>query len=116
MGTRAVITFEDDVGKYSVYQHWDGNPATVLENLQKTEHRWTLPRFEADEFAAAYIATHKTSSGNIRMTKGPRAHGDLAYVYTVTHSPGSMALTVTYKGTYRGAVKETRNLFPEEKE
>jgi len=96
MGTRAVITFKDSFGKYSVYQHWDGDPDTVVENIKRTKKHWQMPRFEADEFAAAYVATWKTGEGNVRLSKGPRAHGDLSYSYTVTHEEGARYVTIKY--------------------
>ena len=114
MGTRAVIEFKDENGTYSVYQHWDGNPDTVLENLKRTRNRWHMPRFEADEFAAAYIATWKTDSGNIRISKGARAHGDLSYVYTVTHVEGARFVTVKYREKYRGSKPRTVDIMPED--
>lgn len=113
MGTRAVITFSDEFGNYSVYQHWDGNPETVIENIRTAKHHWPMPRFEADEYAASYVATHKTSEGNIRLTKGPRAHGDLAYVYTVTRDKYANYLTVTYRSMEQRAKKHVRIVNPE---
>jgi hypothetical protein len=86
MGTRCVITFKDEYSSHSVYRHYDGDPETIFASLQEvalTGKAWTGPRFEADEFAAAYVATHKTGPGNIRLTKGPRAHGDLSFEYVV---------------------------------
>ena len=86
MGTRCVITFKDETDKFSIYQHWDGDPETIFHNLQSVVtagKAWQGPRFEADEFAAAYVATHKNSPGNIRLTRGPRRHGDLSYEYIV---------------------------------
>ena len=86
MGTRAIITFTDDNDKYHVYQHWDGDPETVKANIQSAlKLAWPLPRFEPDEFAAAYIAANKTSEGNIRVSNvGPEKYGDLSYSYVVT--------------------------------
>lgn len=86
MGTRAVITFIDEFGRHSVYQHWDGDYETVLDNIRKTIRSgkcWKWPRWEADEFAAAYVATVKTDSGNIRLSRGVAGHGGLSFSYTV---------------------------------
>lgn len=107
MGTRAVITFKDDTGTYSVYQHWDGDPETIFSNLERVVNCWGLPRFEADEFAAAYVAAHKNGAGNIRLSKGPRAHGDLSYTYTVTHNNGDMFLNVSYKSSGSSKLQKT---------
>lgn len=103
MGTRAVITFKDEFGSVSVYQHWDGDPDTIAENIQKTfasKLCWDWPRWEADEFGAAYIAANKGQCGNIRITKGPRAHGDLSYSYTVglVENHTEKALYIKWKG------------------
>lgn len=103
MGTRAVITFKDEFGSVSVYQHWDGDPETVVANIKGTfavGKCWRWPRWEADEFAAAYVATNKSGEGNIRLTKGARSHGDLSYSYTVTTADGNGAklLYVRWKG------------------
>lgn len=87
MGTRAVITFKDESGSFSVYQHWDGDPDTVLANIGKLSGvAWELPRFEADEAAAAYVACFKTGPGNIRLLNGLRSwlKVDAQYRYMVT--------------------------------
>ena len=54
MGTRAVYTFLDDRGTHHVYKHWDGYPEGRTSNtfLSQRSKAWSLPRFEADEFAA----------------------------------------------------------------
>lgn len=116
MGTRAVIEFKDENGTYSVYQHWDGDPKTVIENLKRTRNRWSMPRFEADEYAAAYIATWKTNSGNIRISKGARAHGDLSYVYTVSHVEGARFVTVKYRAKWRGSKAHMVDIAPDVQE
>jgi hypothetical protein len=95
MGTRAVITFKDENGKHSVYQHWDGDPDNIKTNVMlATGFAWPLPRFEADDFAAAYVAAVKKGGGNIRLTKGPQDHGDLSYSYLVTCKDGKFAIKV----------------------
>lgn len=64
MSTRAVYTFHDERGRYHVYKHSDGYPegmgACYAINAALT-FAWPLPRFEADEFAAAFIAANKSS-------------------------------------------------------
>lgn len=84
MGTRAVITFIDNHDTFHVYRHWDGNPEYVLGTIESAkEYAWELPRFEACDFAAAYVRAQKTGGGNIYLTKHYNAHGDLAYRYEV---------------------------------
>lgn len=103
MGTRAVITFKDGQDTFSVYQHWDGDPDTVTENILKAqEFAWELPRFEAAEFAAAYIAATKgerkgEGGGNIYFSKGAKQHGDLSFNYVVTEKDGKLNIE-TRKG------------------
>jgi hypothetical protein len=83
MSTRAVISFRDDTGMYHVYQHYDGDPESVLENLKNVKHCWPFPRWEANDFAAAYVATYKDGGGNIRLTQSARRHSDLEFKYVV---------------------------------
>jgi hypothetical protein len=85
MSTRAVITFIDSDDRFSVYQHCDGYPSGMAASLIvaiDSGKCWPLPRFEADEFAAGFIAANKDHSGNYRCTTGPDRHGDLEYIYT----------------------------------
>ncbi len=88
MGTRCVVTFvEESFGEcreFSVFKHWDGYPSNMIPLIQKSlDKAWKLPRYEADEFACAFIATAKDSSGDVRLTTSPDAHGDLDYTYRV---------------------------------
>lgn len=84
MGTRAVFTFKDENQSFSVYKHWDGYPENAAEYLtQALRFTWILPRFEPDEFAAAFISANKTQPGDIRLTTGADAHGDLSYDYEI---------------------------------
>ena len=87
MSTRAVYTFKDNSGEYSVYKHFDGYPSGAGEALKATldsKKCWDFPRFEADEFAAAFIAANKTEGGNLRLTNGANTHDDLGYNYIIT--------------------------------
>lgn len=85
MGTRAVITFIDEDNTFHVYQHWDGDPTSILHSIECAKaFAWALPRFEADEFAAAFIAANKQKGGgDIRLTHTYEDHGDLSYRYEV---------------------------------
>ena len=82
MSTRAVYTFIDYNYHHHVYKHHDGYPSGAIEFILKAlDKSWPLPRFEADEFAASFIAANKDAAGGIRLTTGPSAHGDLSYRY-----------------------------------
>jgi hypothetical protein len=93
MSTRAVITFIDERDTFHVYKHHDGYPTHGFKWL--SEHgviaairramplAWTLPRFEASEFACAFIAANKTRGGGLYLTGHWNQHGDLDYRYEV---------------------------------
>lgn len=70
MATRAIYHFRDDQDKetYRVYKHWDNYPSGAYECITKAlEHAWPLPRFEANEFACAFIAGNKEGGGGLRL-------------------------------------------------
>ena len=90
MTTRAVITFKDEMGKFSVYVHQDGDPKEILASIKAVEKCWEWPRWEANDFAAAYVATHKNRGGGIRLSRGAAYHDDLEYTYTVTQEAGAL--------------------------
>lgn len=113
MSTRCTLTVRDRPGAnqtYSVYRHSDGYPDTehgVIHTLRAAlSYAWLLPRFEADDFAAAIIATWKQPAtrhsatyvgqgGNIRMTEGRDAHGDTEYHYELMpDAKGRVKITV----------------------
>lgn len=96
MSTRSVISFYDkDEQKTSnhVYKHHDGYPSGVWEALEAARpFAWDWPRYEAMEFAAAFVRGNKEGGGSIYFSQGPNAHWDLAYSYCV--SPGPVELMV----------------------
>lgn len=96
MSTRAVITFKDEHDEFSVYKHHDGYPDGVMPAITAAkELAWDLPRFEACDFAAAFIAANKRKrGGGIYCTTGPDAHGDLAYHYVVTARGVSLVVEI----------------------
>ena len=85
MSTRACYTFKDKEGAFSIYYHYDGYPANALQMINKAkDSAWQFPRFEADEFAAAFCYVAKVGRpGGARITEGPHRHGDLAYRYDI---------------------------------
>ena len=62
MSTRAIFSFYD---KHSpkgihVYKHSDGYPSGAFDAIGNAfPFAWPLPRFEADEFAAAFVCGNK---------------------------------------------------------
>jgi hypothetical protein len=83
MGTRAVFTFHDEHARFSVYKHFDGYPRHAISLIEKT-HALARGRYEAGEFAAAFVAINKKPGDDIRLSKGAENHGDLSYVYEIT--------------------------------
>lgn len=60
MSTRAMYSFIDKGETVHVYKHHDGYPegaAVAINNA--ILFAWQLPRFEANEFAAAFVAINK---------------------------------------------------------
>lgn len=95
MGTRAVITVKDAENTFHIYKHWDGNPENILELLERARKlAWPAPRFEADEFAAAVVATLKDQPGDVRLVQGVK-RPDLGqeYEYTVVLKGGKINVT-----------------------
>jgi hypothetical protein len=61
MSTRACYTFRSDQESFHVYKHSDGYPSGAAEWIEAAlQYAWPLPRFEADEFAAAFVAANKS--------------------------------------------------------
>ena len=70
MGTHGLFSFEEDDEAFSVYVHWDSYPEGAADKLNKTLESlkiWPLPRYEADEFAAGFIAANKVNPGGFRL-------------------------------------------------
>ena len=64
MGTRAIYIFEDEHEEVAVYKHYDNYPLGAVDFIENAkEYAWELPRFEADEFAAAFVAANKNRKG-----------------------------------------------------
>lgn len=108
MSIRAVYTFRDsDGGIFAVYKHHDGYPAGAAEFIEKAKAlSWGAGRFDASEFAAAFVAANKTGAGDVYLSKGYRAHGDIDYDYVITGADGALFVEV-YMHWYRRAPGET---------
>lgn len=129
MSTRALYTFKDSRGTHHVYKHYDGYPYTdqggfaAIAAPAKLNLAWPLPRFEADEYAAAFIAANKTSPGVCRLTEGgtwqEAASFDIRYRYLIEASgcadefgsPSDITV-VCYEVSY-GSIWRERELFRE---
>lgn len=86
MSTRAVYTFMDNDDEYHVYKHFDGYPEGAAQWIENAlPYAWKT-RFEASEFACAFIAANKkeNTQGDVYLSCGPTNHGDLEYRYEIT--------------------------------
>ena len=79
MSTRALYTFKDEHNSWNVYKHHDGYPRGAAEIIQDAidYFAWELPRFEADEFACAFIAAAKAQA-LIALAAKEKNHTDIA--------------------------------------
>lgn len=102
MGTRGVYTFKEKGVTFHVYSHWDNYPRGAALKFQATlnsDKVWELPRYEADEFAAGFIAANKNSSGNFRLQKGRASSMDVEYGYTIWPDPKTFQLMLEVTST-----------------
>lgn len=95
MSTRALYTFKDADSSFNVYKHHDGYPeGAVIAINNALPHAWPLPRFEADEFAAAFVAGNKGSGGDVRLLPSGSwrkvAPCDIEYRYEITLETGKL--------------------------
>ena len=65
MGTRAIYQFQDNDGdECYVYKHYDNYPQGAVHFIEEAKSMaWPFPRYEADEFAAAFVAANKNKNG-----------------------------------------------------
>jgi len=92
MSTRCNVIVKDSISSVQLYRHCDGYPEGeygIVEALKEAlEFAWELPRFEADDFAAAIVRAWKTKGGNVYIDGTGKedwstVHDDAAYVYVI---------------------------------
>lgn len=107
MSTRACYRFTDPNSKeiFTIYKHHDGYPSGAAEAIANAlPHAWPLPRFEADEFAAAFCAGNKESPGGVRVVNKPgkaaayKFASDIEYVYDISRVGQSLTVGVSSVG------------------
>ena len=113
MSTRGIYTFKAFGETFHVYKHSDNYPTgaqIALAAVMEQGKAWDLPRFEADEFAAGFVAANKDGGGNVRLAKSRTSACDVAYGYTVAQIKGKkdVQLTVTSIDFWDGKAKETK--------
>ena len=81
MSTRGLYSFTDGTPKsvcYNVYRHSDNYPTGAAEVLTDAlQYAWKEPRFEADEFAAAFACAGKLWSHKIAKKYGTSSGGGI---------------------------------------
>lgn len=95
MATRAIYTFKDSDQTIHVYKHWDGYPESALKFIANAlPFAWPMPRFEADDFAAAFVAANKPAGGggDVRLMDCGSSVPDVGqeYHYIVTVQGGRL--------------------------
>ena len=116
MSTQAIYTFVDPESgdEVSVFKHWDNYPEGAALFLNRAKKlAWELPRFEADEFAAAFVAANKTREGDCRLISDTSLTNTLwvDYKYRIGFAHGGLVVEVferTWDGHY--ALTDARNL------
>lgn len=110
MSTRACIAFIDKNhpdNALHVYKHCDGYPTGILHTIREaTKYAWKMPRFEADEFAAAFVTAAKIGGGieiaqrggGVRLMPSGKWQdifpGDIEYCYEVLAAQGELCVRV----------------------
>lgn len=84
MSTRAIYTFSETGtdAVFHVYKHHDGYPSGALATIRNAFRyfAWQLPRFEADEAAASFVAACKADD-LITIATADRQTADYARSY-----------------------------------
>ena len=103
----------------AVYKHYDNYPEGAASHIEAAkDYAWKLPRFEADEFAAAFVAANKNPKGgevrliplfehtSIRQVMDD--HPWCEYYYKITYDAYRLNdLTVhTHEKRYNDTIKE----------
>jgi hypothetical protein len=92
-----MYTIVGDDQRFNVYIHYDGYPSGALKHIKAAlPLAWDLPRFEADEFAAAFVAGNKSGGGGVRLMHdgAPKkvAPGDIEYRYEIIYRNGGLSV------------------------
>jgi len=112
MSTRAIYTFKGFGETHHVYKHHDGylsGAAVALNNALQLA--WTLPRYEPDEFAAAFVSGNKQSPGGVRLAKSQTVAADVEYAYVVEPDktvPNLLKVTVYSADFWDGKPKKKK--------
>lgn len=112
MSTRAIYTFKGFGESHHVYKHHDGYPTGAARAFELAlQNAWGLPRYEPDEFAAAFVAANKPDAGGIRLAHKRTQYADVEYGYTIEPDKAIaslLRLTITAPDFWDGNRKETK--------
>ena len=115
MSTRGMYEFvESSRESHCVYVHHDNYPTDAATKLIETlfgELHWGKKRYEADEFAAAFVAINKTQSGGVRLANKRNQYSDIEYFYRVTYGEQHNVEAYAVPGDWDGKLKSARLLF-----
>jgi hypothetical protein len=94
MGTPAQITFKDANDSIRIICNDDGHPETIASRISNSyKVAWPVGRYDATEFAAAFVATNKTRAGGVYIVNKGIYVADYRYVVK-PDSLGSQLLRV----------------------
>lgn len=108
MSTRGCYIFKDTSGEYVVYKHGDNYPSGAADSiLGAFQYAWELPRFEANEFGAAFVVANKqpyvwtelngrvnrSVGGEVRLCSREKMPWDIAYIYVIYARGNPLAIT-----------------------
>lgn len=126
MATRAIYTFKNksdpkDTG-FRVYNHWDNYPSGAYHLIKNAlSLAWQLPRFEADEFACAFIAANKERAGGFRLLPPEVTDMGQDFEYLITCENGQLIIEFDYWGEdsegvdtalkFKGTLEEMESLI-----
>jgi hypothetical protein len=103
MATRALFSFLGGIAPVNVYKHYDGYPEGAASALVKAlEVAWALPRYEADEFAAAFVAANKREAGGVRLAPSAELpaiweqYSDIAFAYEFMQARNGQMIVRAY--------------------
>lgn len=94
MSTRACYSFTDDYQTFHVYKHHDGYPKGAAEAIAKgMAMAWEMPRFEASDAGAAFVAANRNGQGGVRLMPSGNiaeiAPWDIQYRYEIAERDGA---------------------------
>lgn len=104
MSTRACYSFKDKFETLHVYKHHDGYPSGAEQWIRNAlPLAWKLPRFEASDFGAAFVAANKKGDGGVYLMQSGSikdvAPGDINYRYEIEAKDGAIVVTA-FKTAY----------------